>query len=136
MSKITKPEVDYVVKMYENISDFQKHLNQWRYDYDLSIEAMNVVPVKGIKENYLIIVVVKRIRKRQFTGLYDKNGREICEKDIVKQGSVLGKVFFEDGCFWVKWENKDEPDQLYWVNDKIEVIGNVCVVKDDLMLKK
>ena len=64
MSKITKPKVDYVVKMYENISDFQKHLNQWRYDYDLSIEAMNVVPVKGIKENYLIIAVVKRIRKK------------------------------------------------------------------------
>ena len=66
-----------------------------------------------------------RKRKRQFTGLYDKNGKEICEKDIVKQGSVLGKVFFEDGCFWVEWENRDEPDQLYWVNDEIEVIGNV-----------
>ena len=63
MSKAGRPEVDYVVKAYENVSDFQKHLNQWKYDYELSIEAMDVVPVRGIQESYLMIVVVKRVRK-------------------------------------------------------------------------
>lgn len=58
----------------------------------------------------------------QFTGLIDRNGKEIYEGDIVDYGADYSVVRYQDGCFWSRLGQY----QLYNHNkNDIEVIGNI-----------
>lgn len=59
----------------------------------------------------------------QFTGLYDKNSKEIYEGDIVKHATDEGvyKVIFEDGGFYVLSSYDFQTINEY----PLEVIGNI-----------
>lgn len=68
----------------------------------------------------------------QFTGLHDKNGKEIWEKDILR-GHVTGIlyiVFFEDGAYFARSGNLLLTRQDFHNN---EVIGNIYENKDLLI---
>lgn len=63
----------------------------------------------------------------QFTGLRDKNGKEIYEGDIVENYAFRDVVIFEKGIFTTKGSTRNKFDikQPLAVHLNIKIIGNI-----------
>lgn len=92
-----------------------------KYEYDIAIRPINRIIGLEIFNNDMYPVEFRGIVE-QYTGLTDKNGKEIYEGDIVRQvgGNLLCPVEFKYGGF-VPFTS----DMMSFDNDYCEVIGNI-----------
>ena len=100
----------------------------WRYGSLAKDEPQKAYYI--IDNEYGIGIDVDENTIGQFTGLHDKNGKEIYEGDIVeitREGIYeKGIVIFKNGCFFIK--SKENLLALYNCelnNYKVKVIGNI-----------
>ena len=75
---------------------------------------------------------VERESVGQFTGMYDCDGKEIYEGDIIKVGDScgIGEVVFKQGCWCIDNHNLDLADERFCLYDELqeqdyEVVGNI-----------
>lgn len=97
------------------------------YDFELSFRPKPRVIRRylGELDGYYDNIVIQ-----QFTGLYDKDGREIYEGDIIyiefnKKESFTRKVVFRYGYFGVERGNILKPALLHQYQNRCKILGNI-----------
>lgn len=105
-----------------------KGLNEWTYGYYNACAGSWGEINQFISYPFSNGILVDENTIGQYTGIKDKNGKEIYEDDIVKSPCGIHKVIFVDGGFCL--DTEEFATDLYRMIDSkgnhLEVIGNIC----------
>lgn len=108
------------------------HTGEWLYgDYHREGKTHYITkPGDYLREYAPIEFIVDGKTIGQFTGLLDKNGKEIYEGDVILQQGYSGKkpmlVRFEHGAFIVGWHGgSSTATRPMLIQKRCEVLGNI-----------
>lgn len=95
----------------------------------LTWKRINQLDTEGICM-FLDMLTEERFKKRQYTGLTDRNGKEIYEGDVIHipAWKMNGEVNFASGMFKVRDRAREDFNQSlasFMVEIRCEVIGNI-----------
>ena len=108
------------------------HTGEWLYgDYHREGKTHYITkPEQYLREYAPIEFIVDGKTVGQYTGLLDKNGKEIYEGDVILQQGYSGKkpmlVRFEHGAFIVGWHGgSSTATRPMLIQKRCEVLGNI-----------